>query len=233
MFETLTYLLTGLLAFGIPFFYFFKNRKQARTAKEKFRTVIERGLPEPDTLHPKIDPNLCIGAAACVSACPEGEILGVVDGRAALISPTSCIGHGACEAACPVEAISLVFGSERRGVELPYVKKNFETNVPGIYIAGELGGMGLIRNAVTQGREAIDYVRETLASSYPDVFDVAIIGAGSYIYQTGNLATRSRWLEAQANTYLSRRIYANIGYRAFFDDRLKSGRWFVETGLIF
>ncbi len=59
------------------------------------------------------------------------------------------------------------------------------------------------------------------------------VGAGSYIYQTGNLTTRSHWLEAQANTYLSRRIYANVGYRAFFDDRLESGRWFVETGLIF
>jgi putative YpdA family bacillithiol system oxidoreductase len=178
MLETLTYLVTAVLAVGIPVWYFLNNRRRTRSAREKLQSVVERGQTEPDTLHPKIDPNLCIGAAACVSACPEGEILGVVDGKAALVSPTSCIGHGACEAACPVEAISLVFGSERRGVELPYVKKNFETNVRGIYIAGELGGMGLIRNAVTQGREAIDYVRETIATSAPDVHDVAIIGAG-------------------------------------------------------
>ncbi|HEX9654051.1 MAG TPA: NAD(P)-binding domain-containing protein [bacterium] len=178
MFETLSYLMTGLIAVGIPSWYIWRNRRKTLEARRKLTAIIERGLSEPDTLHPKIDPNLCIGAAACVSACPEGEILGVVDGKAALVSPTSCIGHGACEAACPVEAISLVFGSERRGVDLPYVKKNFETNVHGIYIAGELGGMGLIRNAVTQGREAIDYVRETLASSHPDVFDVAVIGAG-------------------------------------------------------
>ncbi len=121
MIEAFTYLMTALLAAGIPLWYFFKNRRQTQIARKKFRSVVEHGFPEPDTLHPKIDPNLCIGAAACVSACPEGEILGVVDGKAALVSPTSCIGHGACEAACPLEAISLVFGSERRGVDLPYV----------------------------------------------------------------------------------------------------------------
>jgi pheromone shutdown protein TraB len=32
------------------------------------------------------------------------------------------------------------------------IKANFETSVPGLYIIGELGGMGLIRNAFEQGR---------------------------------------------------------------------------------
>jgi hypothetical protein len=59
------------------------------------------------------------------------------------------------------------------------------------------------------------------------------VGAGSYIYQTGALTTRSHWLDLQANTYLSRRIYANFGYRSYFDNRLKSRRFFVETGLVF
>ncbi|MFQ5677463.1 MAG: NAD(P)-binding domain-containing protein, partial [bacterium] len=103
---------------------------------------------------------------------------GVLHGRATLVSPTKCIGHGACEAACPVDAISLVFGTERRGVELPFVKETFETNVPGIFIAGELGGMGLIRNAVTQGKQAVDCIGQTLNGKPGDVLDLAIIGAG-------------------------------------------------------
>ena len=58
----------------------------------------------------------------------------------------------------PVEAISLVIGTEKRGVDLPHVNENFETNVPGIYIAGELGGMGLIKNSVEQGQGAVEYM---------------------------------------------------------------------------
>ncbi|RMD95536.1 MAG: 4Fe-4S dicluster domain-containing protein [Calditrichaeota bacterium] len=178
MIEILIYVSSALIVLIFPTIYFYKYQKHSRRAREKLQQSIARGLTEPVSLHPKIDPTRCIDTGACVSACPEGEILGIVDGRATLVSPTKCIGHGACEAACPVEAITLVFGTERRGVEIPYVKHNFETNVPGIYIAGELGGMGLIRNAVTQGRQAVRYIQESLKSSYPDVFDVAVIGAG-------------------------------------------------------
>ncbi|MFQ5823042.1 MAG: NAD(P)-binding domain-containing protein [bacterium] len=178
MLESLTYLFTTLLVVGIPSWYIYSHTKRTRRAKAKLKASFDRGLTEPVSLHPKIDPTRCIGTAACVSACPEGEILGVLEGKAILVSPTKCIGHGACEASCPVEAISLVFGSEHRGIEIPHVKETFETNVNGIYIAGELGGMGLIRNAATQGKQAVEYVRQTLARSYPDVFDVAVIGAG-------------------------------------------------------
>ena len=55
---------------------------------------------------------------------------------------------------CPTQAITLVFGTATRGVDIPQVGPDFQTNIPGIYIAGELGGMGLIRNAIEQGRQA-------------------------------------------------------------------------------
>jgi Fe-S-cluster-containing hydrogenase component 2 len=87
-------------------------------------------------------------ARACVRACPEGDVIAMIDGKATLIKPSQCIGHGACPVACPFGAITLVFGTERRGVDIPRVKPTFETNVPGVFIAGELGGMGLIRNAI-------------------------------------------------------------------------------------
>ena len=140
---------------------------------------LERGLGEPASLHPVIDPNLCIGAGACVLACPEGDILGLIDNKAALLKPSNCIGHGECLAACPVGAITLVFGTEKRGVDLPFIKGNFETNVPGIYIAGELGGMGLIRNAVAQGLKAVENIAKSLErKGASDIYDLAIIGAG-------------------------------------------------------
>jgi thioredoxin reductase/NAD-dependent dihydropyrimidine dehydrogenase PreA subunit len=178
MLEEAIYTATAAAAIGIPVLYIYLERRKARRARERWRSAEERGLTEPVTLHPVIDPARCIGTSACVPACPEGEILGVIDGRAKLVSPSKCIGHGACEASCPVGAITLVFGTERRGVDIPFVKETFETNVEGIYIAGELGGMGLIRNAVTQGRQAMDYIGRSLNGSQPGVHDVAIVGAG-------------------------------------------------------
>ena len=49
----------------------------------------------------------------------------------------------------------LCIGTEKRGVDLPHVNQRFQSNIPGIYIAGELGGMGLIKNAVEQGKQAV------------------------------------------------------------------------------
>jgi len=80
-----------------------------------------------------------LGLRNCVKACPETshhDVLGLINGKAALIGPTDCIGHGACKTACPFDAITLVFGTERRGLDIPVLKPNFESNVPGIYVAG-------------------------------------------------------------------------------------------------
>jgi thioredoxin reductase (NADPH) len=154
-----------------------RNRRSARSRAllaESQRT----GMIEPPSLHPIIDPSKCLGCGSCVPACPEGEVLGLIDDKAVLVRPSNCIGHGACMEACPQDAITLVLGTERRGVDIPMVAPNFETNVAGIFVAGELGGMGLIRNAIEQGRQAIDSVRSLDGIGTGDCLDVLIVGAG-------------------------------------------------------
>jgi thioredoxin reductase len=107
-------------------------------------------------------------------------VLGLIGEKAELIEPASCIGHGACKTACPADAISLVFGTATRGVEIPHLAPNFETNVAGIFIAGELGGMGLIANAVEQGRQAIRSIArlDGPGGERRHPLDVVIVGAG-------------------------------------------------------
>lgn len=159
----------------VMFFYLRGHSRRTHVHKEILRETVEAGLTEPATLHPVVDLNLCMGSGSCVKACPEHAI-GIINGKAVLITPAVCIGHGACASACPVSAIKLVFGTEKRGVDIPQVKPNFETNVPGIFIAGELGGMGLIRKAVEQGRQTMATIAKRGKAKTPH--DVVIIGAG-------------------------------------------------------
>lgn len=156
----------------------------SRSARHRAKLARSRaaGLAEPPGLHPRIDPALCIGCGACVRACPESDVLGLVGRTATLIEPSACVGHGVCRDACPTAAISLVFGTATRGIEVPVLGPGGETSVSGIHIAGELGGLGLIRNAINQGRETIDHIAAALgtegAQADADLFDVVIVGCG-------------------------------------------------------
>ena len=156
---------------------YFRMEKHSREVHIEAK---EAGLLEPASLHPVIDLTRCLGCGACVRACPEypqHTVLGLIDNKAHLVAPTECIGHGACKSACPVDAISLVFGTETRGIDLPVLNPNFESNVPGVFIAGELGGMGLIRNALAQGVQAVEAIAKK-GNRTPGKLDVIIVGAG-------------------------------------------------------
>ncbi len=172
------YGIVALICAVTVYAYLRKNKKTSKQVEEKVAIAKEEGLFEPISLHPFIDLNICIGSGACITACPEKDILGLAHGKATVINASNCVGHGACFHACPVEAISLRIGTEKRGVDLPHINENFETNVRGIYIAGELGGMGLIKNSTEQGQQAIDNLMQVKKPSMENVLDVLIIGAG-------------------------------------------------------
>ena len=172
------YGLTAIIIIVVLVIYIWKQRRDSKIVDVKISQAKEDGLHEPVSLYPVIDPNRCIGSGACVDACPEKDILGLKNGRSAIINASRCIGHGACFRACPLEAISLWIGTEKRGVDIPHLSVDFETNVKGVFIAGELGGMGLIKNAVTQGFEAVEYISKTIEKNLKASYDLIVVGSG-------------------------------------------------------
>jgi len=178
--DALTILGLALLLFVVTMLpHYWRRRRVEKDTAEREEQFRRHGLHEPASLHPIVHHGACIGIGNCITVCPEDDVLGLLDGQARPISPARCVGHGLCERACPVDAIQLVFGTAKRGVDIPRIKENFETNVPGLHIIGELGGMGLIRNAFEQGRQCIKGIlREPRGSRDKDILDVLIVGCG-------------------------------------------------------
>ena len=172
------YLVVTIFIVAVIAIYLYRQKRNSRIVEAKIATAKEEGMHEPVTLHPVIDVNSCIKSGACITACPEKDIIGIKDGKATIINASHCIGHGACFHACPVQAITLFIGTEKRGVELPHVDQTFESNVPGVYIAGEMGGMGLIKNSVEQGKQAVENLIKKIDKSVDAQYDLIIIGAG-------------------------------------------------------
>ncbi|HEU4787207.1 MAG TPA: 4Fe-4S dicluster domain-containing protein, partial [Gemmatimonadaceae bacterium] len=141
--------------------------------------------------------DLCVGCGSCVAACPEDGALSL-QGKLAMVDPARCKGHGECVTACPMGAISVVRGTATNRVVVPQLDANFETNVPGLYIVGELGGRALIKNAVNEGRVAAEHIVKVMARRRAQsgehaegVVDVVIVGSGPSGLSAGLVAHRA------------------------------------------
>jgi thioredoxin reductase (NADPH) len=165
-----------LVVFVLPAYLAF--RKEERLALAELEKAEKAGRREPVSIRPWVDAGKCMGSGMCVTACPEHRVLSVIDGQAKLVNASLCVGHGACVRACPTKALELVFGSEKRGVHIPNVGADFQSNVEGMYIAGELGGMGLIANAVTQGIQAVGQLMRGRPATPEGGVDLVVVGGG-------------------------------------------------------
>jgi thioredoxin reductase/Pyruvate/2-oxoacid:ferredoxin oxidoreductase delta subunit len=171
------------IALIVLLFFTRKHILHLRWREEKAHESAEKGKlisSGPQAQHPHIDNIHCIGCATCTTVCPEGDVLAMIGGKAVLINGYKCIGHGLCADACPVGAITMVMAPPSLSGNLPALSPNYETTIENMFIAGELGGLALIKNAINQGRECIDTIAERFktATPIPDVYDVVIVGAG-------------------------------------------------------
>src|ERR1035437_5596865 len=179
-------LIALILAALLTLFFLRGYLKSLKKKEEQFRQSAEKGKlfsEGPKSQHPHIDINYCIGCATCTTVCPEGDVIAMLGGKAVIVNGYKCIGHGLCAEACPVGAITMVMASPSMSADMPHLTPEYETTVPNLFIAGELGGLALIKNAVSQGRDSIDHIAGRLASQRtsapsPDVHDVFIVGAG-------------------------------------------------------
>ncbi len=165
-----------ILVFLIPYIKGMK-KKEARTRERLKETQLKR-QDKALLQHPIINRSLCIGCGICVDSCPEGDVLGLIDGKATIIHGSHCVGHGKCAENCPVGAIEVGLGDISQREDIPQISKNFETNISGIYIIGELSGLALIKNAISHGVKAVNHIQETQPEDISAEFDVVIIGAG-------------------------------------------------------
>jgi thioredoxin reductase (NADPH) len=176
--ETLITLLIALVVISAAVVPYLRHvRGQERRAREHFENAKITGLQAAVSMHPHINAMECIGCGGCVDACPEEDVLGVIDGKAVLVHGSKCVGHGLCADACPVGAIVMMMAAPGRSADLPLLNEHFETSVRNLFIVGELGGMGLIKNAITQGRTVVEHIASRPRSS-DGAYDVIVVGAG-------------------------------------------------------
>ncbi|MCB9557917.1 MAG: NAD(P)-binding domain-containing protein [Deltaproteobacteria bacterium] len=174
-------LMLGMIALGAAGLSIGVERRRQRRDSDLLQRALDEGLTLPPSLHPIIDETRCIGCGACAAACHEKGVLGIVGNRAQLLNPANCVGHRACKDACPVAAIELVFGTKEVGLNLPRLDSAHQSDVEGLYVCGEVAGMGLIANAFDSAIEAVDHIaqrRDRRTRTSDDLLDVIVVGAG-------------------------------------------------------
>ena len=71
--------------------------------------------------------------------------------------------------------------------DLPELDSYFETSRPGVHIVGELAGMGLIKNALTQGQQALEAIAKA-GVKRPGALESAEHLGGGRLRQPGEIS---------------------------------------------
>lgn len=166
-------MLAGLLTLGAHRLVTRLRRRPPRTTELPQHAV----LPSKVVRLPQINTNTCIGCHACVDACPY-DVLEVHNYVAQVVRPDDCCGLTLCEQRCPNGSLVITDGDPIE--DRPHMSNDLQSiDSPGVYLAGDLTGLPLIRNAINQGAHV---VRTIAASIGPrrggSMLDLVIIGAG-------------------------------------------------------
>jgi thioredoxin reductase (NADPH) len=179
-------LISVVLAVVVTLFFVSRYHRKLKKREKRAQEAAQTGnlySEGPRAQHPHIDANYCIGCGACTMVCPEGDVLAMLGGKAVIAKGYKCIGHSLCAEICPVGAITMVMANPRMSADLADLTREYETSIPNLFIAGELGGLALIKNAIGQGRACVDTIARRIAANgnsrrFPDVYDVLVVGAG-------------------------------------------------------
>jgi thioredoxin reductase len=148
-----------------------RRRRAAETPKTRAPAV-----PAERKRLPTINPTTCLGCYACVDACPF-DVLTIEKYVAVVARPEECCGVVLCEQVCPNGSLRVEDGEPI--VDRPATDDDLESrDVPGLFLAGDLTGLPLIKNAINQGVRAVDRIAATLPRTRRRAVDVLVIGAG-------------------------------------------------------
>jgi thioredoxin reductase len=151
------------------------------------KELLEKYDPEgPNYPHPVIVTERCIGCHACVDACPH-DVLAIVNGVSTPIARDQCMEDTSCQVECPVNPKACIVVNTTKKIQprkVPSRNASFETNVPGVYIIGDVSGTPLIKNAANEGAAVAVHIAHELHAQNGNggppaaEYDVAIVGAG-------------------------------------------------------